>query len=82
MNMKLPIGNSGQYLVSNGAGRINWNNYPFIKEFDEDWDYKYSTKCERMCDRFAHMNPNIQDSGFSTIYRLCEMLYKLKVWKL
>ena len=73
----LPIGQSGQILTSDGTGNIKWANYPFIVEFDDAWSNKYALKCERMCERLAVG----VDANYGSVYKLCELLWKLKVWK-
>ena len=63
------------------SGDVDWASYPFIPEFDSDWSDRWALKCERMCDKFEVYNPDIADKGYGSIYKLCEMLWKLKVWK-
>lgn len=51
----------------------------FIKEFDDAWANKWSIKATRMSVNLAK-DMSTEEVGYGRIYRLCEFLWKLKVW--
>jgi hypothetical protein len=74
------IGNNGSVLISDGNGNVDWTVYPFIKEFHEVWADKYASKCENFCHRYVKYTNGAVD-GYESVYRLSELLYKLRAWK-
>lgn len=71
---------SGQVLMVNNQGNPKWVDYPFVAEFDDAWANNYALKCERMCEKFATKTGGAS-GDYGSVYKLCEVLWKLKVWK-
>ena len=52
----------------------------FVEEFDSEWANKYSIMCGTMIGRIYGFGDNA-GIQYGSAYRLCEFLWKLKVWK-
>jgi len=52
----------------------------FIDEFDIPFENKWGFKSTALCMLYAG-SPDSLESGYKSMHRLCELLWKLKVWK-
>ncbi len=78
---KLPTinGGNGQVLMHDGTSAV-WVPFKFVPEFDDVWTNRYAIKCDKMARKFA-WDTNRELETYGRIYKLCEFLWKLKVWK-
>jgi hypothetical protein len=74
MSKKIITGNSRPHIILNGQA-MKWY---MIDEFDDKWSNKYAVRAERLASRYRSDEVR-SEVMYNHIYRLCELLWKLKV---